>query len=256
MIVLLTPTGSRSQQFQLCARWMLNQTYPGEVIWIIVDDCYPITTNNVTDDFQVNWKIHKVYPTPVWSGQNTQARNIKAGIDFLIENYTDEIIKRKIEAIFMIEDDDYYKPIYLERMMQLFNGYYLIGETKTLYYNVVTRRYVYNPNTVHASLFQTAFTVEGLPYIEQCYYHKFIDCILWTLIPKRFLFNNGCLAIGMKGMPGRGGIGAGHSRSMMMREDLEWNHLRKLIGEDAKFYEGYYGDMRGSQYGLFIKKCY
>lgn len=48
MIVLITPTGARKNQFELCMRWMLRQTYQGNVVWIIVDDPVPVTAVPVT----------------------------------------------------------------------------------------------------------------------------------------------------------------------------------------------------------------
>jgi hypothetical protein len=236
MIVLITPTGGRPIQFDLCAKWMQNQTYKGEVVWIIVDDCNPVTTNQVPDNFRDNWTIIKVYPTPAWmEGQNTQARNIAAGIGVL------KTIK-DVEAIFIIEDDDYYRPIYLERMMANFGSYSLIGERNTIYYNVCYRRHVTNPNTAHASLFQTAFKPELLPLFEECLPNKFIDSVIWQRATNKKIFYENDLAIGMKGLPGRGGIGAGHIKAFVMRDDWNLGYLRSLIGEDSKYYEQYYKD--------------
>jgi hypothetical protein len=235
MIILLTPTGARPIQFDLCAKWMKQQTYSGKVTWIIVDDALPRTTDKVTFYFRENWEIIKVYPTPIWQGQNTQARNIAAGIQFLTK-----FKKEEIEAIFIIEDDDYYRPNYLERMMVNFGSFSLIGERNTIYYNVLYRRYVTNPNIIHASLFQTAFKYEVIPVLQECFYHKFIDCVLWTKIQQRNLFYEGTLAIGIKGLPGRSGIGAGHSRAYNMIDDRNLIYLNSLIGEDAKIYEEYY----------------
>ena len=169
MIILITPTGSRQAQINLCKLWMQRQTYKGEVAWIIVDDAYPRTIENVT---RQGWDVVKIYPEPRWiTGMNTQARNIAAGVN--------EALKHKdIKAIFIIEDDDYYKPYYLDEMMQRLNGFDLIGEMKTIYYNVLTRQHVTNPNTIHASLFQTAFTLNALPQLEKAFESKFIDCVL------------------------------------------------------------------------------
>lgn len=82
---------------------MKEQTYTGTVIWMIVDDGDPVTTDFITDDFREGWTIQKIYPKPVWQkGQNTQGRNLAAGIR--------EIKKLDPELIFIVEDDDYYSP--------------------------------------------------------------------------------------------------------------------------------------------------
>ncbi len=251
MIVLLTPTGGRPIQIDLCSFFMKRQTYTEKIVWILIDDCNPRTTDFITDNFRGNWAFIKVYPIPIWAeGQNTQARNIEAGIRALMNNFK----KEEIEGIFIIEDDDYYKSIYLERMMERLKGFDIAGEKNTIYYNVFHRRYVINPNVIHASLFQTAFTVNAIPYLESSYWHKFIDCQLWEKVQNKNLFNEGNLAIGIKGLPGRYGIGAGHSRAMSMHEDFNLDYLKSLIGEDAKLYEGYYGGVRQSQHPLFAKR--
>ena len=242
MIVLITPTGARPSQFDICTQLMRQQTYKGDVTWIIIDDAYPVSTNKVDLDFRDNWNIVKIQPQPRWStGQNTQARNIAAGLN---------AIPKGAEAIFIIEDDDYYRPVYLECMMA-HKGHDLWGEMKTIYYNVQHRRHITNGNTIHASLFQTAFTPAAIPAMIKSLPNKFIDCVFWTLVPDRILFQEGDLAIGIKGMPGRGGIGAGHSRAMNMTPDFQLSWLKSKIGSDALLYERYYGGDRMQQHPLF-----
>ena len=249
MIGLITMTGARAAQFNICQQLMMKQTYTGKVAWVIVDDALPRTTDIVTSDFR-GWDIMKVYPVPRWQpGENTQARNIVAGIQALIDKYP----KKEIEAIFIIEDDDYYRPVYLERMMANFGTYDIIGERNTIYYNVVHRRYITNPNTAHASLFQTAFRYDVIPLLQVCLSHKFIDCTLWPMVQNRRLFYEHDLAVGMKGMPGRGGIGAGHGNQMNMIDDRSLNYLRALIGEDYRYYEGFYRPLAQKR-PLFIKR--
>jgi hypothetical protein len=237
-IFLVTPTGARKDQFALCAKWMQRQTYSGEVVWIIVDDAYPYTTDNVGEGFKDKWTIVRIHPSPLWAGENTQSRNIKAGIDFIKETYP----KEQVSAIFIIEDDDYYKPHYLQRMMDLKGTFDLWGETNTIYYNVNYRRFADNNNKAHASLFQTAFTYDAIPVLEGSYNNRFIDCVFWANVRNRFLFYDNTLAIGIKGMPGRGGIGAGHTKAMGMISDISLVNLHAMIGEDYKEYERYYND--------------
>jgi len=251
MIALITPTGARFDQFNHCAKWMHRQDYEGDVLWIIVDDGIPVTTNTVQPDFRENWIIDKVYPKPHWQGTNTQGRNIKAGLDALLNNanFSD------INAIFIIEDDDYYKSFYLTEMMKRIAGYSLIGETNTLYYNVHWRQHCDNNNRQHSSLFQTAFTREVIPLLTSCLHQKFIDADIWTKCQNKLLFHAGTLSVGIKGMPGRGGIGAGHQRTMYFTQDQSMMNLINLIGEeDAKEYERYYCNYSQPQHGLLFTK--
>jgi hypothetical protein len=233
MIALITMTGARPEQFDICAKWMKRQTYKGRVTWVIVDDALPVSTDCVKSKFKKDWSIIKVYPDPKWQvGQNTQARNIAAGIA--------EVKKLKgVKYIFIIEDDDYYKANYLDRMVERMEGYDLGGETHTVYYNVVSRRYHMNENKGWSSLFQTAFTPKVIPILERCYTEKFIDLKLFASVKNKLLFRDGNLGIGIKGMAGRAGIGAGHER-MTMTPDYNTSVLTAMIGSDAEVYKPFY----------------
>lgn len=234
MIALITPTGARAHQAKLCARFMAAQTYKGPVIWVIVDDALPRTTEFIAADFRPDWQIVKVYPSPSWQvGQNTQGRNLKAGIDAL-RNLTK---LKDVEAIFIIEDDDYYRPCYLAEMVTRLDGCLALGETHTIYYNIRLNRWIENQNDVWSSLFQTAFKPAALPHFEKLYGEKFIDYAFFRLVPKPKLFRTPeKLSIGIKGQAGRAGIGAGHGFIPHMLADPSGTKLYELLGLDAHLY--------------------
>jgi hypothetical protein len=237
---------------------MKRQTYTGQVLWVIIDDGIPRTTIFIPDNFRDNWSIHKIFPQPAWQpGNNTQARNIIAGLDFIEMNYKD------VEAIFIIEDDDYYKPQYLERMMSRFNGFKVLGEMNTIYYNVIYRTYFVNRNTSHSSLFQIAFRPEMIPLFRSVMKEKFIDFKFYEKLHAQEyvrrgevgFFNEGNLAVGMKGIPGRAGIGAGHGRLLNMLPDPQMKYLLTQIPlEDAQLYERYYNGHRFAQHDILTKR--
>lgn len=235
MIALITPTGARERQMKLCATWMSNQTYTGDVVWIIVDDGIPTTTDFIGEEFRPNWKIIKRFPRPEWRiGQNTQARNLLEAIQ-VVKQY-------KPNFTFVIEDDDYYKPCYLTEMMKRCKpSFYVIGERFTIYYNVISKGWRKNGNRDHASLFQTAFSPKGLEALElACIKNsKFIDLILFrNLVPRRNinLFDGIDLAIGIKGLPGRPGIGIGHKQRYLTTPDKDLSKLKTLLGDDYIHY--------------------
>jgi len=237
-IALITPTGARPKQMEFCAQFMKQQTYDGEVIWVIVDDAEPTTTDHVKHDFRAGWQICKIYPKPSWSiGENTQGRNIMTGINYL-QGFVDF---KEIPAIFIIEDDDYYKPIYLAEMMRRWNpdAYDIMGESQTIYYNVAVRGWLRNKNDPWSSLFQTCFHPRIIPVVEHFQHKQFIDMSLFSAIDpsRRRLFRADDLAIGIKGQAGRKGIGGGHSKMIGCYEhDPEGLILKKFIGDDAKYY--------------------
>lgn len=253
MIALVTPTGARPGQFSICAKLMKKQTYAGKVLWVIVDDAAPVTTDCVTADFREGWEIVRLYPKPLWSpGQNTQSRNMRVGVTEALKN-------PEVTTVFIIEDDDYYKSIYLDEMVKRMGKYWAIGETNTIYYNVNSRTVAHNNNYKHSSLFQTAFTRDALPYMIKSYDNRFIDAEFWAKMPKDkiLLFSADNLSVGIKGMPGRGGIGAGHKANKGWPTDRGLHYLTKLIGhEDTKLYAGYYLDNRLVQHDILTKKRY
>lgn len=234
MIALITPTGARPQQIKLCKEFMRKQDYEGEVLWVIVDDAIPVTTDHIHLTFRQGWTIEKCFPTPAWKpGMNTQARNLLAGIA--------EVKKRKsVEAIFIIEDDDYYRPEYLRLMVDALSGHCVAGQIRTIYYNPIIYAYSVNPNIHHASLFQLAFTSNLLPTFEHvCDQRmKFIDIGFFKMIKDKriHLFDGTPLAVGMKGLPGRAGIGIGHKIGRRMIKDENKRMLKEWLKEDYIYY--------------------
>ena len=235
MIAIITPTGGRPKQIELCFKWMINQTYKEEVLWVIVDDCVPTTTDFIEQNLFPNWKIIKLYPKPEWQkGQNTQARNLLAGIQ-AVKPY-------KPTFTFVIEDDDYYKSCYLTEMMKKCKpSFDVIGERFTVYYNVVLKGWRRNGNKDHASLFQTAFSPKGLEALEKACMKgsKFIDLMVFrNLVPrsKINLFEGLDLAIGIKGLSGRPGIGIGHKQRFLIQPDTDMSMLKTWVGNDHTYY--------------------
>lgn len=233
MIALITPTGARPDQIRLCAEFMKKQTFTGDVLWILIDDADPETTHVINDNFRKGWTIERYFPYPKWKlGTNTQARNLTVGINAVKD--------LDVEAIFIIEDDDYYSPSYLEGMINAIKGYDVAGQLMTIYYDVVVKGWLRNGNRSHLSLFQIAFTKAMIPKFLRAMEmsNKFIDmnfCRL-TIDEKRNFFNGKDLAIGIKGMPGRAGIGRGHRMDASYIADADYSVLRDLIGEDYLYY--------------------
>ena len=237
MIALITPTGGRPRQFELCNRWMSQQTYKGKVLWVIVDDCVPFTTD-LKIDLPDNWVVVKKHPQPYWkSGQNTQARNLKVGINTIKAFPTNQI-----EAVFIIEDDDYYSPLYLETMMERFEDNDVLAESFTIYYHVGINGWHGGENKLHASLFQVAFKPTVINVFEKSLFAKFIDKLFFANLRKQAelikvkRFKRADLSIGIKGLNGRNGIGMGHDKKTYRHIDKDKNILKKLLKEDHIHY--------------------
>jgi hypothetical protein len=235
MIALITPTGGRPKQIELCTKFMKHQDYEGKVLWVIVDDVDPTTISGIPSSFRDNWEIQRVYPEPKWKEgiKNTQSRNLIVGLNI--------VSKYEVEAIFIIEDDDYYSPQYLSTMMEKIKDNDVAGQRCTVYYNPIYRGWMRNANWKHSSLFQVAFTPKMIPLFETCCLMKrsFIDMAFFKLLGKDTkvnLFDGKDLAIGIKGLPGRAGIGMGHHAEIRMTPDPEFVKLKELIGDDYMYY--------------------
>lgn len=237
-VQLLTPTGCRPSSWALCERWMRAQTWSGEVLWLIVDDGpepQPITFA------RDGWELRVIRPQPYWrAGQNTQARNLLAGIRAASVDH----------PLMVIEDDDYYTPEYLEHMLTLLgdaagddaDALVLCGETQACYYNIRTRRGRRLRNDRHASLCSTAMTGATIPYFRVACERRprFIDLDLWAMpgLGRATFASSRPLSVGIKGMPGRAGIGMGHSARFQAPPDQRGRLLHKWIGDDAAHYLG------------------
>jgi hypothetical protein len=226
MMTLITTTGARPEAFLLCQKWMKAQTYKGAVLWIIVDDGpepQPIKFK------RPKWTIEVVRPEPLWEpGHNTQARNLRCALDRV--NSDDKVL--------IIEDDDYYAPTWIEQVDSALEKAELVGETRARYYNIRTKIYKQLENKGHASLCATGMrggAVETLRSVCRPSI-KFIDLLLWQAHSNKHLFE-GHLTVGIKGLPGRGGIGMGHDKKFTGYIDHGGKILQEWVGNAAKDYE-------------------
>lgn len=223
MLQLLTTTGCRPKAFSLCQKWMKNQTFDGNVRWIIVDD----GEDQQTVDPVKDWDIEVIRPKPFWKeGDNTQKRNLLKGMDCIDHSH----------PMVIIEDDDYYSPKWLQIVFDSLKECDLFGEARAKYYNIQTRIFKDCGNNHHASLCSTAMKGSAFDtFIETCHSNdKFIDMKLWkNFAGKRKLIKTDHV-VGIKGLPGRNNIGIGHR--LTGTNDPNLVSLKKLIGEDYSHY--------------------
>jgi hypothetical protein len=229
-LILLTATGARPEAFAMCCELMNAQTFRGAVHWIIVDDG---ETAQRLVTLRRSWSLDIVRPRPFWEpGQNTQARNLLRGLQTIVLN----------RAVVVIEDDDFYAPEYLETVAGWLDTHELVGERFARYYNVASRRWKNCGNEHHASLCSTAMRGPALLEFQDALKSApdFIDVNLWDAAArdKRIsaqLFDTQ-MTVGIKGLPGRGGIGIGHNPAFG-EHDPDGAVLREWVGaEQAQRY--------------------
>lgn len=234
-LTLITPTGGRPEAFGLCCEFIRRQTYIGPLQWLVVDDVRPPTA------FPGEWMASRpnttgtnIFPVPSWSpGQNTLARNLLAAIPEVA-----------YDRILFLEDDDRYPSDHLETMATRLDVAAIVGDSVSRYYHLPSRRYRLFRNQQMASLCQTGMRAELLPLLKQVCQASpdFIDMRLWRAAKATKDLQAGPPScIGIKGLPGRAGIGAGHrpDRSPEWLDDKDLSVLRGWIGNDISLYEKY-----------------
>lgn len=226
-VTLITPTGDRQIAFSRCEYYIAIQTVLPQQ-WVIVDDGNSPTTFN-------NTSYHKyIRKQPVHDKAKSLTTNIVCALPHIEYN-----------KILIIEDDDYYAPEYIQQMVIRLSGKWdLVGEGLARYYNVRYRKYKTNNNRKSASLCQTALSSRILNALyTSCLKEgsSFVDTRLWDKNVKKNVFEDTSNCIGIKGMPGRLGIGSGHRPSKNYREDKDLKKLKQwLPQESVDFYAPFY----------------
>ena len=103
-----------------------------------------------------------------------------------------------------------------------------------------TGRQLQNAN--HSSLCSTAMRKSGVDALRSLARPgtQFIDLGLWRYrgLSKKLVDTHN--VVGIKGLPGRGGIGMGHRESFNGTFDFSLDLLRSWIGEDCEVYREHY----------------
>ena len=225
MITAITPTGDRQAAFAICEKWMQNQvTKPDQ--WIVVDDGKkPIIPN--TSNMQYIRRIPQLNEP-----QHTLSLNLLNVLPFIVG-----------DKIIIIEDDDYYSPDYITFMSEQLDKYDLVGFEKARYYHLGADKYFrFDKQIDYSSLCQTAFNKILIDeFIKQLKNDTtFLDVRFWRKTncnKKLFNDDNKILQVGIKGLPGREGIGAGHNPDFVKYEkDINNEVLKQWIPNDFETY--------------------
>ncbi len=226
MITAITPTGDRPLALALCKHWMEMQTVRPDQ-WIVVDD----------------GKVPVKPPPGAEYVRRMPSR--KDTVYTLVANLKKAIPYVKGNKILIIEDDEYYAPTYIERMSQELETHEVAGIIQAKYYHLPSGGNVQIANVKHASLAQTGFRASFLSTFDKLLYthSPYLDARLWaTALPtgRGYLFpdTGQLLYVGMKGMPGRTGIGTGHTTAMYNNnfDDIHRKVLKKWIPRDYQIY--------------------
>jgi hypothetical protein len=243
-ITLITPTGDRPVAFDLCRRWMRNQTIQADQ-WIIIDDGkVPMDAGSFGPE--ITYIRREPKPTDY---KHTLTINIREAIPLISG-----------DKILIIEDDEYYAPAYVEEMARRLDDYEVVGIGCSKYYHIQTGGYDIHKNMFHASLAQTGFRKSFLSIFTECVLAgmetAWLDDRLWTRVQKSkgtkneirsliFVDDDESLYAGIKGIPGRHGIGIGHKTESyrLHPEDPGREQLKKWVPNDYVVYLDLLGEM-------------
>jgi hypothetical protein len=218
MVTIITPTGDRPQAIALCSLWMSNQTLqPNQ--WIVVDDGrIPLIPNN---------KMDYIRRQPKEDDPNhTLLLNLNTAIPLI-----------KGSKILIMEDDEYYSPRYIEKMVAALDKHEIAGIGCSKYYHLPSGGYMHHENLDHASLAQTGFRSSFLTEFQELLTgNTFLDFRVWKKVGDRgFIFDDGkeYLYAGIKGLPGRLGTGCGHNREIYRQHDTPQRDILKEWTQDG-----------------------
>ena len=233
MITLITPTGSRPQAFELCKKFIMRQTYKGPIQWIVVYDSKEAPDMSNFNKLKTEVEIVKG-PKEWREGINTQRFNMDTALNHV-----------KGEYVFIWEDDDWYAPDYIERYIWFMSKYDIVGECNNKYYNIERKSFKEWRNVQHASLCSTGLKKSKLAVLDRAVNsgELFFDIALWRMAKAErhnaILIAELGLNVGMKGLPGRLGIGGGHRPDTegFIKDDKDCNVLKSWIGDDHVLYK-------------------
>jgi len=241
-VTIITPGGDRPWSFNLIRNYLFRQTFPGTMQWLVISDSQnqkpyeqiwlQFACSN--DKRFIEGEMHQLPYDPDMVGPQSLAQNLLWGLS-----------KAKGEIIVICEDDDWYGP---EHVKECVNH---LAADKIKATGTIWQRYYHLPSLSHrtyknvgSALCSTAFHWDLIPQLAASARwcgeknRKGIDRRFWdSLEPewKDIFEPKKNQVIGMKGLPGRFGIGIGHQPRAFIA-DPNASMLREWVGIDANRY--------------------
>jgi hypothetical protein len=161
---------------------------------------------------------------------------IKVGIDRALES--------GCSGVFIMEDDDWYHPTYIESMLSNWEEAGkpdLFGQGFTDYYHIKVQKHHRLVHPGRASLMSTFIHLPAIyDFTFPANDYVFLDINLWKQMKGKTFNPVKPLCVGIKHGVGVTG-GNGHNENWKLyRQDYKFAILKGLIGKDSEFYEQYF----------------
>lgn len=218
---IITPTGYRPYQFELCSRYVQRQSIK-PTQWIIVDDGEP--------EINVPGLPYVEYIRRPVTNEKSLHLQIKAGLECVETDY-----------VVIMEDDDWYAWDYCEMMLKMLENVDLAGNAYAIYYHIPARKYYLAGKNCSnfCGLCQTVFKASLIPQILKLCTEPYLDIKIWrqTKCLKYQHKEPTSIYMSTKGL--------GSKRSLGMGQDPNWNkytidrdenYLKSMIGDDVLYY--------------------
>ena len=217
---------------------MNNQTVKPDR-WIIVDDGHTPVSDDVLSKSDIPVK-HIIMPKPN-PRVKTHTINFRAGA----KRVSDE------GSIFVIDDDDYYAPTYIEKMMgYLNNGVDIVGTAREIEYSLrkdggydILNRARFTTN--HHTAFNTKILNEVFKVIDNTDDPR-MDLLVWDHIKKKTFIKwampvfDPYICVSFKQWPAIvNGYCKNHRKDFLGNVDKDYKYLKNLLGDDFERYSKY-----------------
>ncbi len=232
-ITIITPTGDRPESLERQAKYIARSRIPtdaGQLVWIVVDD----GQDEFIPSCPIGWFLLHQRSTPRKPDSvPTLIPNLIAGLA--------EAYKAQSDYVLFWEDDDWHDSERIAHQVETLASLksehvYLHGHPSSIYYNAPHRVWRNMGNVSHASMFETAISHEAVQATAAVFQASTgngcgLDRKLWKELAHYARFSTERHSIGIKGMPGRAGIGCGHRpHEKGWTPDPSGSYLTELVG--------------------------
>ena len=225
-IAAITPTADQPTGIALLEEYMRRQTIHPDV-WVVADDGEQHASLTMGQVHVVRERQHE--------GGRSLAANMLAAL-----KYADA------DVIVVFEHDDWYRPDHIEVSLRGLQAAKATGSAWQRYYNLPSKSWVVMRN-VGSALCNTAFRSELVPQMRHAAERALeagsyaVDRLFWDSLPRAVqCITEEETVVGIKGLPGRAGLGLGHRPNALRpwEHDASGVKLREWVGaEDAGVYE-------------------